>query len=282
MEKNISYNQITVQNGKVEKIDKEHFKFTLKNEHDYPIILYKIWNKLDVPNNQEIMYKTTLESWVKLYKNYNFRNKIPFIPETRITIGKHVYVTKLYNTDLDVCKQPIMFFKICKKACDNYIEIPSGKFKQMEFVIDFTPNYSNNITPDLIRYFTPKQIELPKANTICQTINYPHMLHNLINTTNTTNLYNLNNVNNEQLIPYTGFTYNGVYIKSIPNYTGVVNVKSAPYLINNYEKISIPEYNGVEINKPTIKQIDAAITKANLDYMYMYGNILTSNGKVMQ
>ena len=73
MEKNINYNQITVQNGKVEKLDDEHYKFVLKNEHDYPIILYKIWKNLDIPNNQEIMYKTTLESWVKLYKNYNFK-----------------------------------------------------------------------------------------------------------------------------------------------------------------------------------------------------------------
>ena len=276
MEKSISYNQITVQNGKVEKIDDEHFKFTLKNEHDYPIILYKIWNNLHIGNNQEIMYKTTLESWVKLYKNYNFRNKIPFIPETRITIGKHVYLTKLYNTDLDVCKQPIMYFKTNKKT-----KISCGKFKQMEFVIDFTPNATNNVTPDLIKYFTPKHVYLPKANTICQTITYPHMpqMQQLAN--NTANTYLINQTN-LQLQPYTGFIYDGVYIKNIPIYNGVVNVKSAPYLINNYEKISLPEYNGVEVNKPTTDQIDAAITKANLDYMYTYANVLTMGGKVME
>jgi len=276
MEKNINYNQITVQNGKVEKIDDEHYKFVLKNEHDYLIILYKIWKNLDIANNQEIMYKTTLESWVKLYKNYNFRNKIPFRPETLITIGKYTYLTKLYNTDLDVCKQPIMYFKTNKKT-----KIPCGKFKQMEFVIDFTPNITNGVTADLIRYFTPKHIHLPKANTIAQTISYPHrpLMQQVAN--NTSNTYLINQTN-AQLQPYTGFIYDGVYIKNIPIYTGVVNVKSAPYLINNYEKISVPEYNGVEVNKPTTDQIDAAITKANLDYIYSYANILTMGGKVME
>ena len=200
MEKNINYNQITVQNGKIEKIDDEHYKFVLKNEHDYLIILYKIWKNLDIANNQEIMYKTTLESWVKLYKNYNFRNKIPFRPETLITIGKYTYLTKLYNTDLDVCKQPIMYF---------------------------TPNITNGVTADLIRYFTPKHIHLPKANTITQTISYPHMplMQQVAN--NTANTYLINQAS-VQLQPYTGFTYDGIFIKNIPTYTGVVNVKSAP------------------------------------------------------
>jgi hypothetical protein len=173
-----------------------------------------------------------------------------------------------------------MYFKTNKKQ-EN---IKCGKFKQMEFVIDFTPNSTNGVTPDLIRYFTPKHIHLPKANTICQTITYPHMPLIKQNANNTASTYLINQANpaNAQLQPYTGFTYDGVYIKNIPTYIGVVNVKSAPYLINNYEKISVPEYNGVEVNKPTVDQIDAAITKANLNYMYTYANALTTGGKVME
>ena len=109
MEKNTSYNQITVQNGRIEKINNSYYKFTLKNEHDYPIILYRIFNTLETINSFDPVYTTTLQTWVKLYKNFNFRNKVQFTPVTKITIGRNVYAAKLFNTDLDAQKQPIMY-----------------------------------------------------------------------------------------------------------------------------------------------------------------------------
>ena len=251
MKNSISYNQITVQNGKIEKINNNHFKFTLKNEHDYPIILYKSIDNLDTINNLDQIYKTTLESWVKLYKNFNFRNKVQFTPETKISIGKNIYKVKLYNTDLNAIKQPIMYFTTNK----NNVDIPCGKFKEMKFIINFT----SNVTPDLIRYFTPPQIDLPKANTISQNICYPYI---------------------QQLMPYNGFTYNGVYIKNIPTYNGIISLRSQPYLKNNYPKPVLPTYNGVTISKPTQQEIDNTITQVNLSYMYNYGNLLVNSGKV--
>jgi hypothetical protein len=87
MQNTISYNQITIQSGKVERIGNKLIKFTLKNDHDYPIILYKfIHNNLD-PNYSEAVYQTSLQTWVKLFKNYNFRNKVQFTPSTKIQIN---------------------------------------------------------------------------------------------------------------------------------------------------------------------------------------------------
>jgi len=255
MEKNISYNQITVQNGKVKKNEDGNIVFTLKNEIDYPIILYKIWKNINVQNNVEQIYKTTLQSWVKLYANYNFRNKVQFTPITKITIGRNVYAAKLFNADLDALKRPILFFKPIKNCNKSFPSIPCGKFKEMQFVIDF----SSNVTPDLIRYFMPPQIDLPKANTISENIYYPYI---------------------PQLQPYTGITYNGIYIDNIPTYNGVISISSQPYLKNNYNKPPAPEYNGVQINKPNQQEIDKAITTENLNYIYNYGNILMMSGKV--
>ena len=126
MEKSINYNQITIQNGKVEKIDEKHFKFTLKNEHDYPIILYKIWNNLDVPNNQEIMYKTTLESWVKLYKNYNFRNKINEVIFIGYDNNKKDVPIKQYNQQQQNENQPQDINQQQQKY-EQQQQLPNGK-----------------------------------------------------------------------------------------------------------------------------------------------------------
>jgi hypothetical protein len=206
-------------------------------------------------NITDSIYKTTLQSWVKLYKNFNFRNKVQFTPETKITIGKNIYIAKLFNTDLDAKKQPIMYFKPINCKNKSILNIPTGKFKEIEFIIDFT----SDITPDLIRYFTPPQIELPKANTICETICFPYI---------------------PQLQPNNGFIYNGVYLEDIPTYNGIISLRSQPYLKDNYLVKSTASYNGVEIKKPTRQEKLAKTTKENLYLMQNYGKFLIQTGKV--
>ena len=257
MENGIDYKQITIQDCKIQKQENNIYKFTFKHDSDYPIILYKIFNNLTLSINDKYqeVYSTSLESWVKLFKIYDFKNNMKVKLFTNIIINDKSYDAELINSDLDLEDRPILAFKLHKSKCDksdsSELSLPCGKFKDVQFYIEFN-------SPILIKFFTPIKQPVYKANMLIQQLEVPNYMQ----------------------------SYSGVAPEKLQQYNGVVSVQTQINLansntINNMYNTNNQSYNGVSIAKQSKQQINQEIQRTNFIEELQFSKFLVQDGKVM-
>ena len=106
-----------------------------------PILFYQVWEKSGAGNNSRFANEAYLNDFVKLFLEYNLKNKIKFAPTTVIDFNDSFHVLVMTNVKQDKKGRTVFYFAKDSVEIRNKIQpidskLPVGKFYNVRFDID--------------------------------------------------------------------------------------------------------------------------------------------------